>query len=73
MDMRLFKFDIYQGGATIALRAAETLDVLLFSKKRFCMMSGQKFTLSDATSLLPNDLSGFKYIYIYIFRPEAIT
>ena len=28
------------------------------------MMSGQKFTLSDATSLLPDDLSELKkYIY----------
>ena len=28
-------------------------------------MSGQKFTSSDATSLLPDDLPGLKNIYIY--------
>ena len=65
MDMNLLKFDIYQGtGATNVLRATQTLDVLINFKKKFCLMSGQKLTLSDATSLLPDDLSGLKkYIY----------
>ena len=67
MDMNLPKFDIYQGTKElqIVLRATQILDVLIFFKKKFCLMSGLKFTLSDATLLLPDSLS--------IFRPEAIT
>ena len=53
----------------IVLRATQTLDVLIFFKKKFCLMSGLKVALSDATLLLPDDLSGLKKI---IFRPEAI-
>ena len=31
-----------------------------FFKKKFYLMSGLKFTLSDATSLLPDNLSGLQ-------------
>ena len=66
MDMCLPKFDIYQG--TVApnfLRAKQTLDVLIFFKKRFCLMPSLKFTLSDVTTFRPDNLSGLKKI---IFR-----
>ena len=48
----------------IVLRAIQTLDVLIFFKKKFCLMSGRKFSLSDATSILTDDLSGLKKIHI---------
>ena len=66
MDMNLPKFDIYQGTKElqIVLRATQILDVLIFFKKKFCLMSGLKFTLPDATLLLPDDLSGLKKNYI---------
>ena len=65
MDMSLPNFDIYQGKELqINLRATQTLDVLIFFKKKFCLMSGLKFTLSNATSLLPDDLSGLNKNYI---------
>ena len=44
----------------IVLRATQTLDIPIFFKKKFCLMSGMKFTLSDATSLLPDNLCGLK-------------
>ena len=70
--MSLPKFHIYQGtGATATvLRTTQTLDVLIFFNKKFCLMSDLKFTLSDVTSFLPDNLSGLKKI---IFTPEVIT
>ena len=41
----------------IVLRVTQNLDVLIFFEERFCLMSGLKFTLSDVTSFLPNNLS----------------
>ena len=66
MDMNLPKLDIYQGikELQIVLKARKILDVLIFFNKKFCLMSGLKFTLSDATSLLTDDLSGLKKNYI---------
>ena len=66
MDMNLPKLDIYQGikELQIVLKARKILDVLIFFNKKFCLLSGLKFTLSDATSLLPDDLSGLKKNYI---------
>ena len=65
-DMNLPKFDIYQSTKQlqIVLRATQILDVLFFFKKKFCLMSGLKFTLSDTTSLLSDDLSRLKKNYI---------
>ena len=60
IDMNLPTFDIYQG------TKSQSLDVLIFFKKTFCLMSGLKYTLSDATCLLPENLSGLKNIYIQI-------
>ena len=61
-DMSLPKFDIYQGlGSTNSFKS---------HTEKIFLMSDLKFTLSDATSHLPDDLSGLKKI---IFRPEAIT
>ena len=52
MDIYLTKFDIYQGKvASNCLKSTQTLDVLIFSRKRYCQMSGLKFTLSDVTLL----------------------
>ena len=58
MDMNLHKFDIYQGTKKlqIVLRATQILDVLIFFQ--------EKVTLSDATSLLPDNLYGLKKYYI---------
>ena len=44
----------------IVLRATQTLDVLTFFKKKFCLMSGLKFTLSDVKSFLQDNLSGLE-------------
>ena len=35
-----------------------------YQKKKFCLMSGLKFTLSNETSFLPGNLSGLKKNYI---------
>ena len=40
------------------VRAIQTLDVLNSFKKRFCSMSGLKFSLSGVTSFLTDNLSG---------------
>ena len=42
----------------------------MYIKKKSCLMSGLKFTLSDVTSFLKDNLSGLEII---IFRSEAIT
>ena len=54
----------------IVSRDAQTLEVLIFFKKKFCLMPGLKFTLSGVTSFLPDNLPELKNI---IVRPEAIT
>ena len=54
----------------IVLRDTQTLEVLIFFRKKFCLMSDLKFTLSGVTSFLPDYLSELKKI---IVRPEAIT
>ena len=46
------------------------IDVLIFFKKKFCLMSDLNFTLSDVTSFLPDNLSGLE---ITIFRSEENT
>ena len=63
MDMSLPKLQI-------VLRDIQTLEVLIFFRKKFCLMSDLKFTLSGVTSFLPDNLSELKNI---IVRPEAIT
>ena len=74
MDINLPKFDIYQGtGATNCFESHTNSlcpHFFFFFKKKFCIMPGLKFALSDSTSPLPDDLSGLKKI---IFRPEGIT
>ena len=42
----------------IVLRATQTLDIDFFSKKKFCLMSGLIFTLSNVKSFLPDNPSG---------------
>ena len=52
--MGLPKFDIYQDtGAPIFLK-----------KKKLCVMSSLKFTLSDVTLFLPDNLCGLKIKYM---------
>ena len=73
MEMSLTKFDIYQcinQKLQIVLRATQNLYVLIFFSKKLCLMSGLKFTLSDVTSFLPDNLSQLKKV---IFSPEAIA
>ena len=41
----------------IVLRAIQTLDVLIFFTKMFCLISGLKLTLSDVRLFLPDNLS----------------
>ena len=48
----------------------QTFDVHIFFKKKFCLMSSLKFTLSDVTCFYLTICLGLK---IVIFRPEAIT
>ena len=52
----------------MVLRATQALDVLIFfKKKRFCLISSLKFTLSNVTLFLWDNLSGLKKI---IFMPD---
>ena len=58
MDMCLPKFDIYQSPGTLNYFKSYTNSLCLnFFQKTFCLMSDLKFTLSDTTSFLPNNLS----------------
>ena len=71
MDMSLSRFDIYQGtGAANCLKNHTDSWCPYFFKKIFCLMSSLKFTMSDVTSLLLDNLSG---LIKFIFRPEAVT
>ena len=70
IDICLPKFNIYQGTSEPVLRATITLDVLFFFKKKYCLMSGLKFTVSDVTSFLPGNLSGLQKI---ISRPVYMS
>ena len=71
MDMSLLKCDIYQGKELqVILRDTKALELLIFFKKKFCLIPGLKFTLSGVTSFLPDNLSELTKI---IVRPEAIT
>ena len=64
MDMSLPRFDIYQGtGAANCLKNHTDSWCPYFFKKIFCLMSSLKFTMSDVTSLLLDNLSAHK-IYI---------
>ena len=51
-------------GQQIASRATQTLHVFIFFKKKFCLMSGLKFTLSGITLFLPDNLAGLRNINI---------
>ena len=58
----LLDADGYQGAVALdCFRATQTLDVLFLFQKKI-LMFGVKFTLSDVTSFLPDDLSGLKKI-----------
>ena len=57
MDMYLPKFNIYH-----KLKQTQTLDVLIFFKIKFSLMTDLKFTLSDVTSFLSDNLPGLKKI-----------
>ena len=54
----------------IVLRDTQTLEVLIFFGKKFCLMPGLKFTLSGVISFLPDNLSELKK---NIVRPEVFT
>ena len=59
MDMCLPKFDIYQG--TVAPECFKSLtNIQIFFERKFCLMSGLKFTLSDVTLFLWQNLSVLK-------------
>ena len=67
-NMSLPKFDIYQ--RTEATNCFKSHKNSFFFKNKFRLMSGLKFTLSNITPFLPDNLSELKQI---IFRPESIT
>ena len=59
--MCLPKFDIYQGAVfSNCFKSYKAVDVLIFFKKKFCLMSGLKFTFSNETLFLPDNLSELK-------------
>ena len=50
---------------SLTTTATQTLDVLIFFKRKLCQMSGLKFVLSDVKSFPADNLSGLiKKIYI---------
>ena len=51
----------------IVLRLTEAFDVLIFFKKRFCLMSVLKFTFLEVASLLGDNLAWY-FFYIKYFR-----
>ena len=57
----------------IVLRVTQTLDVLIFFKKKFCLKSGLKFTLSDAASLIVDDLPGLQKVYSVLGRLDQFS
>ena len=64
MDMSLPKFGIHEGtGATNCFRSLINCCCPHFFQEKFCLMSGLKFTLSDVTSFLPNNLFELKIFY----------
>ena len=68
MDTWLPKFDIYQGKvAQNCFKIHTNYRCPNFLQKKFCLMSGLTFALSDVTSFLPDSLSGLKYIYIFSY------
>ena len=75
MDMCILKFDIYQGKVAPNCLKNDAFDILIFFKKKFCLMSDLKFTLSDVILLLPDNLSGLlkNYIQAYITDQYART
>ena len=58
MDMCILKFDIYQGKVAPNCLKNDTFAILISFKKKFCLMSDLKFTLSDVILFLPDNLSG---------------
>ena len=50
MDIFLLEFDIYQVKvAPNCFKRHTNSDVLIFFKKKFCLMSGLTYTMSDVT------------------------
>ena len=68
MDMSLSLIFIKEQELQIISKATQT-HVLIFFKKKFCLISGLKFTLPDVTSFLPDNLSELSKI---IFRSEGV-
>ena len=65
LDTCLPKFDIYQGiVASNCFKSCTNSWCPDFFKKKTCLISSLKFTLSDVTLFLPDNLSGIKKIYI---------
>ena len=61
MEMWLPKFDIYQGAVPLNCFKSHTNSSCPdFSQKRFYLVSGLKFTLSDVLPFLPDNLSEIK-------------
>ena len=47
----------------IVLKITQTYVLIFFFKKKFCLISGLKFTVSDITSFLPENLSELSKLY----------
>ena len=61
IETSLPKFDVYRGvnqELQIVWRATQILDVFIFYNKKFFLISGLTFALSEVTSFLLYNLSG---------------
>ena len=63
------EFDAYQGAAAPSYFKSHTYSWCpYFFQKKVFPMSGLKFTLIDVTSVLPDNLSGFKKLFSDLYR-----
>ena len=69
MDMILSLIFIKVQELQIILKITQTYVLIFFFKKKFCLISSLKFTVSDVTSFLPENLSELSKI---IFRSEGV-
>ena len=70
-DGHVPKFGIFQN--TVAPNCSKLLMFWFFLKKRFCLMSDLKITLSNVTSFLPDSLSGLKKYYIQVWTHVRLS
>ena len=57
----------------LAHRVTQIFDVLIIFEKKFCLMYSLKFTFSDVTSFLLENLSGLKNQLVAIFQFRILS